>query len=305
MLRFTVRRLLYMFVVVWATTIFVFTLSRLAGDPRLLYVNEYTTKADWDAMGKEMGLDRPLPIQYARWVSRAARGDFGKSLRDQINALEVIIQRVPATLQLTAGAFIVTLLMGVPLGVLSAVKRGSIWDYLGRSVALVGQALPPFWLGIMLVLIFAVNLDWVPTGRKGGLTHYILPSLTLGWGAGSALLRLTRSAMLEVLDTEYVKLARAKGVKGRVVIWKHAFKNAIITPLTFVGLLFASFLTGAVVTETVFSWPGLGRLAVEAVFSNDFPVMTGIVLVFTLVYLFINFLTDVSYALIDPRIRLE
>lgn len=305
MLRFTARRLLYMVVVLFATTVFVFTLSRMAGDPRLLYITEYTTKEDWEAMGKELGLDKPLIVQYARWVSKAARLDFGKSLRDQINALEVIVDRAPATLQLTAGAFAFTLIMGIPLGVLSAVMRGSLWDYVGRTLALFGQALPPYWLGIMMILFFAVQLDLVPTGRRGDWSHYVLPSVTLGWGSGSGILRLTRSAMLEVLDSEYVKFARAKGVKSWAVIWKHAFRNAIITPLTFTGLLFAAFLTGAVVTETVFAWPGLGRLAVEAVFNNDFPVMTGIVLLFTLVYLMINFLTDVSYACIDPRIRYQ
>jgi peptide/nickel transport system permease protein len=292
-----------MVMVVFATTIFVFALSRMAGDPRDLFLTEYTTQEFYDAWGREMGLDRPLVVQYLIWISKAARGDFGKSLRDQINALEVIGKRIPATLQLSAGAFIFSLAMGVPLGVLSAVKRGSFWDYLGRTAALLGQALPPFWLGIMLVLIFAVQFDLLPTGRRGGVSHYILPSITLGWASGAGILRLMRSAMLEVLDSEFVKFARAKGVKSSVVIWKHAFKSAIIVPLTFAGLVLAGFITGTVVTETVFSWPGLGKLAVDAVFNNDFPVLTGAVLLFTVMYVLVNLLVDIAYGLIDPRIR--
>ena len=187
---------------------------------------------------------------------------------------------------------------------MSAIKRGSLWDYVGRSWALIGQALPPYWLGVMLVLLFAVMLNWLPSGRKGDWSHYVLPTVTLGWGAASGMLRLTRSAMLEVLDSEYIKFARAKGVGMNWIIWKHALKNAVIAPLTYSGLLLAGFLTGTVITETVFSWPGLGRLAVTAVFNNDFPVLTGVVLLVTVVYLTVNLLTDVLYAVIDPRIRL-
>lgn len=303
MQRFIIRRLLYLIVVILATTIFVFALSRMAGDPRHLFLTEYSTKADWEAWGREMGLDRPLVVQYGIWLSKATRGDFGKSLRDQVNALDVIIDRIPGTLQLSAGAFAFTMLVGIPLGVLSAVKRGTPWDYIGRTFALFGQALPAFWLGIMLILVFAVQLDLLPTGRRGGWNHYVLPSVTLGWGTAAGLLRLVRSSMLEVLDSEYIKFARAKGVNTWSVTWKHAFRNAIIPPLTFAGLIFAAFLTGAVVTETVFSWPGLGRLAIQAVFNNDFPVLTGVVMLFTVVYVAVNFLVDILYAYIDPRIR--
>lgn len=280
-----------------------FALSRATGDPRLLFLDQYSTQEQWDAWGKQMGLDRPLLAQYATWVMDAVRGDFGQSLSQRTNSLSVIAARVPATLQLALGAFTFAMLVGLPLGVLSAVKRGSMVDYLGRAVALFGQALPPFWLGIMLILIFAVKLGWLPTSRHGGVEHFILPSITLGWLAASGILRLVRSSMLEVLDSEYVKLARAKGVGRLSIVWKHAFRNAILAPLTYASLLLASLITGAVVTETVFAWPGLGRLAVQSVYANDFPVITGVVLLFTVVYVGMNFLVDVAYAYFDPRIR--
>lgn len=303
MQKFIFRRLVYMIIVVVLSTMFVFTLSRLAGDPRSLFLSEYTTKADWEAWGKEFGLDKPLFAQYFIWLGKAVLGDFGTSLRDQIPAFDVIKSRFPATLQLSAAAFVFALITGVPLGVLSAVKRSTIWDYIGRFFALGGQSVPGFWLGVMLILLFSVQLDLLPAARRGGPDHFILPAITLGWGAAAGFTRLIRSAMLQELDSQFVMFARAKGVRMRTVIWKHAFKNAIIVPITFSGLLAAAYITGTVVTETVFSWPGLGRLAVDAVFNNDFPVMTGVVLFFTVIYVGVNLFVDISYALIDPRIR--
>ena len=292
-----------MVVVVFAATALVFGLSRVNGDPRLVLLDEYTSKEQWDAWGVKLGLDKPLIVQYGIWVGNAARGDFGQSLGHRTNSLDVIITRIPGTLQLTAGAFIFAFIVGVPLGVFSAVRRGSAFDYIGRTFALFGQALPPFWLGIMLILIFAVELGWLPTYGRGGIKHYILPSITLGWLAASGFLRLMRSSMLEVLDSEFVKFARSKGVNSRRIIWKHALRNAMLAPLTYAGLLLAGLITGTVVTETVFAWPGLGRLAVQSVFANDFPVMTGIVMLFTVVYVGMNFVVDIAYAYLDPRIR--
>ena len=302
-MKFALRRGIYIIVVMFATTIVVFGLSRATGDPRLVLLDEYTTKEAWDAWGREFGLDKPVVVQYFIWLGNAMTGDFGQSLAQRTNALDVISSRIPATLQLSAGALIFALVVGVPLGVLSAVSRGTVMDYVGRTVALFGQALPPFWLGIMLILIFSVRLDWLPTSQRGGIDHYILPSITLGWLVASGFLRLIRSSMLEVLDSEFVKLARAKGVSRRGIIWKHAFRNAMLAPLTYAGLVLASLITGAVVTETVFAWPGLGRLAVQSVFNNDFPVITGIVMLFTLMYVGTNFLVDIAYAYLDPRIR--
>ena len=302
---FLVRRFFYGIAVVIIVTLIVFFLSRASGDPRTFFMNEYTTKEQWDAWGREWGLDKPVIQQYGLWLGRALTGNLGKSLRENRPVQDVIMERVPATVQLAAGAFIFALLLGLPFGVLSAVWRGSWLDYFGRTIALFGQALPPFWLGIMLILIFAVQLEWLPTSRREGIPHFILPSITLGWLTAAGLLRLVRSAMLEVLDSEYIKMARAKGVSANTVVWKHAFRNAMIAPLTYTALVFVAFLTGAVVTETVFSWPGLGELAVRSVNNLDLAVLSGVVLILTVLYVVVNFITDVLYAVIDPRIRLE
>jgi peptide/nickel transport system permease protein len=218
-----------------------------------------------------------------------------------------LVERIPNTVRLALGAWLFATLMGVPLGVLSAVKRGTIWDYLGRAFAMMGQAAPPFWVGLMAIFLFSVKWRLLPTGTMGeglAIRNYIMPSITLGWLAAAGYLRLTRSAMLEVLDAEFIKLARAKGVSEPLVIWKHAFRNALIPPLTLSALILAGFLAGAVVVETVFSWPGVGRLAYEAVMGDDYALITGCVLVFTAGYLVLNFLTDIAYAYIDPRVRL-
>ena len=305
MARFLGRRFVYSIGVFIATSIIVFGLSRAAGDPRHLFLTEYTTTATWEAWGREYGLDRPFIVQYVIWMGKAVRGDFGNSLTHHINAREVIQERFPATLQLTVSSFIGAMVLGIPLGVLSAVQRGTVADYVGRSWALIGQALPPYWLGVMMVLLFAVQLDWLPSFGRGDWKHFILPTVTLAWGSASAMLRLTRAAMLEVLDSEFVKFARSKGATQRSVIWRHALRNALIAPLTFSGLVLAGFMTGTVVTETIFAWPGLGRLAVQAVNANDFPVLTGVVLFVTAIYLGVNLFIDLTYALVDPRIRLS
>ena len=303
MQRFLIRRLIAGLVVIVLVSFLVFSLSRLAGDPRLLYTDGYTTADSFEELGKQLGLDKPFVVQYVLWMSGAVRGDFGVSLYARTSAINVIKERIPATLELSAGALVFALITGIPLGVMSAVKRGTIWDYVGRTFALFGQALPAFWLGIMLVLIFSVQLDLLPTSRRGDWSHYVLPSVTLGWVASAGFLRLVRSAMLEILDSEYVKFARAKGVNHQKVIWKHALRNALIPPLTYAGVLMGAFLTGAVVIETVFGWPGLGSLAVKAVLNNDFPVMTGVVMIFAAIYVAANFMVDILYAYIDPRIR--
>ena len=237
-------------------------------------------------------------------MKEAAQGNLGNSLRENRPVLEVILERIPATLELAAGSFIFAIVVGIPGGVISAVNRGSALDYFGRVFALFGQALPPFWLGIMLILIFSVELNLLPTGRRGGIDHFILPCITLGWLTASGLLRIVRSSMLEVMDSEYIKLARAKGVSNSIVVWKHAFRNALIAPLTMAALIFVAFLTGAVVTETVFAWPGIGRLAVTSVSSLDLAVLSGVVMILTSLYVIVNFITDLLYAVIDPRIRL-
>ena len=297
------RRVIASIFVLILASMLVFILSRASGDPRNLFLTEYTTKEDWEEWGKAMGLDKPYYIQYITWASGAVRLDFGKSVKDQIPAVRVVRKKILPTLQLAVGSYIFAIFVGVPLGIMSAVKRGSVWDLLGRAFALLGQAIPGFWLGIMLILIFSVQFHIFPTGGKDSLKSIVLPSIALGWFAAAALLRLTRSAMLEVLDSEYIKLARAKGVSERIVVWKHAFRNSIVVPLTYAGMFLTALLTGTVITETVYAWPGMGRLAVQAVFGTDFPVVSCIVMFATFGYLFMNLMVDVLYCILDPRMR--
>ena len=301
------RKLAAIVVTLFGLTILVFSLSHATGDPRYLYMTQYTrtTSEAWIAQGEAMGLNRPLLVQYVIWVGKAVRGDFGNSVYYQRNSLQMIMEALPATLQLSGISFIFAILLGMPLGVLSAVKRSTVWDYLGRSFALLGQSVPPFWIAIVLVLIFSVQLDWLPTSRRGDWRHFVLPVVTLGWLPAAGLLRLTRSSMLEVLDSEYVKLARAKGVGSMRIVWKHAFRNALIAPLTFAMILLAGFMTGTVVVETVFAWPGIGRLAVNAALNTDFPLVTGLALVFGVMFLMASLFADLLYGVLDPRIRYE
>ena len=210
---------------------------------------------------------------------------------------------MPATLQLGLAAFIFSIVLGVPLGILSSLKRNSLWDNLGKMVALLGQSMPPFWLGIMLIFLFALRVEGVPPSGRQDWNSFILPSITLGWFFVAANMRLIRSAMLEVLDSEYIKLARAKGVSPTAVVWKHALRNALIPPLTFMGVTLGLLITGSIVAETVFQWPGLGLLAYTALIRSDYPTLQGIVMVFSGMYLIINFFVDLLYAYIDPRIR--
>ncbi len=307
MLRFIVRRLVFSVFAVIGASVIVFTLSRTAGDPRLLYAGTEgygITPEQWEAIGADLGLDKPVPVQYLIWLGNFAKGDFGKSIVAKRPVKSVIADKLPATLKLAAAAWIVALI-GLPLGVVSAVRRGGVFDYLGRLIAILGQGLPSFWVGIVAILIFAVGLGWLPSsGRGDNWDEFVLPTLTLAWLPLAAYMRLTRSSMLDVLDSEFVIFARAKGVGHWTIITKHALSNAIISPLTFSGLLLAGFITGSVVVETVFSWPGIGRLAITAVFDNDFPVLSVVVLLFTVMYVVTNLIVDVLYAVIDPRIRL-
>ena len=306
---FLIRRLAFVLIALLGATAVVFGLSRMAGDPVLLYAKPagYGSEDYLDNLRKKLGTDRPLVVQYLKWVWQLAQGDLGRTLLAERPVIDVIQEKIWNTFQLAFAGWAFATIIGVPLGVLSAVKRGTYWDYVGRSIALFGQALPAFWVGVMLVLVFAVYWEIFPAAFKGeGFSpkHFVLPTITIGWGAAAGYLRITRSAMLEVLDSEFVKLARAKGAGSRSVIWKHAFKNALIPPLTLSALLLAGLMNGAVVAEVVFAWPGLGRVAlVEAVNNNDFPLLTGAVFIFTIIYLIMNFVADVLYAWADPRIR--
>lgn len=305
MVRFLIKRVVLGVFVMWFATVVVFSLSRAAGDPRYLFVSEYSTREQWDEWGVRFGLDRSYPMQYLIWLGKAVRLDFGESLYFHDSAWKIIPSRFVATFGLAAGAYTFALVVGIPLGMFSALKRGSFVDLVGRSIALMGQAMPSFWLGMMLILLFSVHFGLLPTSGTGGWKHYVLPTVTLGWFPAAGLLRLVRSSMLETLDSEYIKLARVKGVPARKVILKHAFRNAALVPLTYAGILLAAFITGAVVTETVFSWPGLGRLSVQAVFNTDFPMLSALVLLFTAIFLVTNLLIDMMYVVIDPRIRIQ
>lgn len=307
--QFLIRRFFFGIFALVGATLVTFSLSRMAGDPRNLYAQEGgygVTPERWERLGKELGLDKPLVWQYGVWLGNILRGNWQDSLIDRKSVLDKILQRWPTTLKLGLAAYLFSSMVGIPLGVLSAVKRGTFWDYIGRGFALLGQALPVFWVAIMMILIFSVRLGWFPVGTLGegiSIKHYVLPTLALGWASAASYLRLVRSSMLEVLDSEFIKLARAKGVSNRVVIWKHAFRNSLIAPLTFSALLLTGLITGAVVTETIFSINGLGRLSYDAILNNDFPVMVGVVMVFTFMFVAMNFITDMLYAYIDPRIR--
>ena len=312
MQRFLIRRALFIVISLFGATIVIFSMTRLAHDPRELFVPDTgygMSEEQWEALGDRMGFNKPIPVQYLLWVGKLLRGDFGTSIHQELEVRDIIASKMGATIQLAVGGWVFAILVGVPLGVAAATSRGTVWDYLSRGFALFGQALPQFWTGIMAILIFAVLLQWLPARTRGDdsgfhVKYYILPSIVLGWPAAAGIMRLTRSAMLEVLDSEFVKLARAKGLGRFQVIWKQALKNALIPPLTSALLLMAGYLNGALVVETVFSWPGIGWIALnKAVYDNDFPLLQGTVFVFILFYLFFAVVADILYAMIDPRIR--
>ena len=303
MQKFLVRRLVIAVITVVAVSLLIFVMSRISGDPRHVYLDDYSTQEDWDRMGAALGLDKPYYQQYGIFLKGAIVGDFGESVKEGRPVMQVIIERLPATFQLAFAAFALSLVIGIPLGVFSAISRGSFLDQFGKLLSLVGQSAPPFWLGIMLMFFFAVKLGWVPAYGRQDWNSIVLPAVTLGWFYVAANLRLVRSAMLDVLDSEYIRLARAKGVSRKGILFKHALRNALIPPLTFAGVTLGALVTGSLVTETVFAWPGLGQLAVQALFASDYPLMQGVVIVFTLMYVAVALMVDVLYAYIDPRIR--
>jgi peptide/nickel transport system permease protein len=260
-----------------------------------------TVRADLEEL---WGINEPLHIQYFTYVWNAVRGDFGNSFKyPRFTVAELIKNRFLATIQLAGAGILVAVAIGLPIGVLTATYRDTVFDWTGKVVALLGQSLPVFWLGIILMWIFAVQLDWFPTSGKGGLRHLILPAVAIGWFQVAAMLRLVRSSMLDVLDSEYVKLARIKGLPERKIIWKHCLRNAAIAPLTYFAITLGSLMVGSVSIETVFQWPGLGFLLFNAARSSDYALLQGIMLTFTTIYITANLLVDIAYAYLDPRIR--
>jgi len=293
-----------MMIALFLMSVIVFLLGRLTGDPVSMLLSQYSTEEDRVRITERLGLNKPILEQYGIFIFNALQGDLGKSVAgDNRPAVALILERFPASLKLALVALIISILIGIPLGVLSAVKRGSFLDALARLLALLGQSLPAFWLGIVLMYFISVKLRLLPTSGYGGIRHFILPAATMGLFTVAAVTRLTRSSMLEVLDSEYIKLARIKGVSEAIVIWKHALRNSLLPVITFMGTFFATMITGAVVIETVFSWPGIGRLAFESILNRDFPVMQAVILFMTTLYILANLIVDILYAWVDPRIR--
>ena len=304
MRRFLVIRFLQTLVALLAITLIVFGLTHLTGSPVDALLPDDASQEQIESLIRHWGLDRPLHEQYLAFLGNALQGDLGVSLKWRgYTAMEVVLQRLPATLKLGGLSVLISIVVAIPLGVIAARHRGTMVDKSANVVALLGQSLPQFWLGIMLIWIFAVGLGWFPTSGQGGLQHMFLPAIAMASFQIAALTRLTRSAMLDTLRSEYIKLARLKGVSEHKIIWKHALRNAAIVPLTYFGLLSGSLLTGSVVIESVFAWPGTGLLSIEAIRGRDYPVVQAVVILFAVVFLAINYVVDALYALVDPRIR--
>ena len=306
MQRFIAIRFLQSLMALLIMSVIVFGLARVSGDPLDVMLPLEAEQEDYDRLTKYWGLDKPMHVQYLTFVKKGVQGDFGESLKYQgKSAMGLVIERLPATLELAGFALLISVILAVPIGVLAAVSKDTGWDAGAKVIALLGQSLPGFWLGIVLMWVFAVWLGWLPSSGRGGLQHMILPAITLGWFQVAAIMRLVRSSMLEVLDSEFVKLTRVKGIPEWKVIWKHCLRNAAIAPLTFFAIIAGQLLTGSVVTETVFTWPGVGLLVVDAVRSRDFQVVQAVVIMFAFIFIMANLLVDILYAFLDPHIRYD
>lgn len=303
MRRFLLRRLVQGVITLFVLSTIVFVLARLTGDPTDLLVPMDATPEAISAVKHELGLDKPYYVQYWVFVSRAVRGDFGDSVRLKRPAMKMVMDRLPNSIKLGAVAMVFALLASFPLGVMSAVKRGKWVDHVARFVAVAGMTAPPFLVGILIMQLFSVKLGWLPSAGMRGPESYIMPGFTLGLFALASMTRLLRSSMLEVLDSEFIKLVRLKGASERIVIWKHAVRNSIMPVLTMGGMYFALMVTVAVVVETVFNWPGIGTLSYSAIIGRDFPVIQAVVIVAAALVILVNLLVDIAYAFLDPRIR--
>ena len=305
MKRFIAKRLAYAVLSLLLLSLTIFLFVRLTGDPAVLLVEPGASKADLEAIRAQLGLDRPLWVQYGQFMSSLVRGDLGSSFYYRTPVLELYLSRLPYSLLLAAAAMAFSLLVGIPSGILAAVRVNQWWDSAGKVFALLGLSLPSFWVGLVMILFFSVYLGWLPSSGSGTVLHVVMPAFALGWYFAAAHMRLTRSSMLEVLGSEYVKLARLKGLPEALVIGKHAFKNALIPVLTLAGINLVIMVNVAVVVETVFAWPGVGRLLFEGISFRDFPVVQATVLIGGTMIVIVNFFVDILYAVIDPRIRYE
>lgn len=302
---YLLRRLAQSVLVLLGVSFVVFFILYLTGDPALVLLPPDVTAEDIRKFREEMGFNDPFIVQYGRFLGGALRGDFGQSVRHGEPAFSLVLERLPATFQLSGAALLVALVLAIPAGVLSAVRRNTLTDYVATVVALLGQSMPTFWLGIMLILVFSVQFNLLPSSGRGGLEHLVLPAVTLGLFTTARITRLTRSGMLEVLNQDYIRTARAKGVSGRPVVWKHAFKNAAIPIVTIVGIELGTLLGGSVITETIFAWPGVGRLSVQAIYNRDYPVVQAAVFLLASTFVVVNLIVDLLYTYLDPRIRLQ
>jgi ABC-type dipeptide/oligopeptide/nickel transport system permease component len=304
MRHFITRRLGYSVLSLFLLSLTIFFFVRVTGDPATLLVEPGASQADIEAIRQQFGLDRPLWVQYGVFMASLAHGDLGQSFYYRTPVLDLYLSRLPNSLLLAVVAMALSLLIGIPSGILASVRVGRFWDSAGKVFALLGLSLPSFWVGLVLILVFSVYLGWLPSSGSGTPLHLIMPAFALGWYFAAAHMRLTRSSMLEVLGSEYVKLARLKGLPQSLVIAKHAFKNALIPVLTLAGINLVIMVNVAVVVETVFAWPGIGRLLYEGISFRDFPVVQGVVLMGGAMIVMVNFIVDILYAVIDPRIRL-
>ena len=303
MQRYLILRFAQSLLALMGVSMIVFGLTRLSGDVVEFYLPQDAHPEDFVRVREAWGLDKPIVVQYGVYVTNIMKGDWGRSFRYNDDALGLIVEKFPKTLKLAGFTIAISTVLGLGIGVFVSIRKGSIFDSGAKVLALLGQSVPSFWLGLMLMWIFAVHLGWLPTSGEGGIKHMIMPAIALGGFNVAALMRLTRSAMLDVLDSEYIKLARIKGLSERKIIWKHALRNAAIAPLTYFGVVTGFLLTGSVVTETVFAWPGIGLLAVEAVEARDYAVVQGVVIFMASMFIFANLVVDVLYAYLDPRIR--
>ena len=304
MFAYIIRRMLHTLLVVFVISLIIFFSIRLTGDPvSVMFSAGEASKEAIEAVRTNLGLDKPLPVQYAIFLKGLVTFDFGESFRSGMPVTTLIVERMWATLALALGGIVVAVLIAFPVGIMSAVKRGSGIDFFGRIFSLVGISFPNFWLGIMLILVFAVYLQWLPASGFESFQHLILPSITLGMILSGILARLVRSSMLEVLNQQYISTAKSKGISEWSVIMKHGFRNALLPTVTFLGLQFGSLLGGTVIVEQVFSWPGIGTLIIDAINQRDYPVIQGGVIFLAIIMVVVNLLVDLSYTLIDPRIK--
>jgi peptide/nickel transport system permease protein len=303
MTRFIIIRLIQTVVALIGIMVLIFFMVRLSGDPTKLLVSTTSTAEQLAQIKHNLGLDRSLGTQFVIYVRQLAVGDLGKSFVNQRPVITMIKESLPMTLKLGVPGFAIAMTLAVLLGALAATRRDSIFDQGVKFLAVLGQALPGFWVAIMAVLIFSVTLHWLPVAGTSKITNYVLPVGVEVFFLMPGMMRLVRSSMLDVLDSEYVKLARIKGLPERSVIWKHAFRNALIAPLTAAGMIFAGLISGAVITENIFNWPGMGRMMIAATYARDFPVVQAATLIIAAMVLFLNLLVDITYAYIDPQIR--